>query len=183
MCVCNGVASTYLTVLVGTTGIWYAGPVSTHAQLIEQFYTSFAAQDAEGMIACYHPEVHFTDPVFVDLDAQQAAGMWRMLCSRAQDFSLEHSAVNVDGDRGSAHWEARYVFSGTGRRVHNVIDAEFRFADGKIIDHRDHFDFYRWSRQALGPAGIVLGWTPLVRKKVRAQARAGLDAFLADNGA
>ena len=161
-----------------SAAICYARAVSTHAELIDRFYAAFAAQDAEAMIACYHPEVRFSDPVFPDLDAREAAGMWRMLCKRAKDFSLEHSDVKAEGDRGSAHWEARYVFSATGRQVHNVIDAEFRFADGKIIDHRDRFDFYRWSRQALGPAGLLLGWTPVVRNKVRAQARAGLDAFL-----
>ncbi|PRP93214.1 SnoaL-like domain protein [Enhygromyxa salina] len=150
----------------------------THTELIERFYTSFAKGDAEGMIACYHPELRFSDPVFVDLDAREAAGMWRMLCARAQDFSLEFSAVEAEGDRGSAHWEARYLFSATGRQVHNVIDAELRFADGKIIEHRDHFDFYRWSRQALGLPGWLLGWTPMLRSKVRGQARKGLERYL-----
>src|SRR5512147_829288 len=105
-----------------------------HAQLIEQFYGAFAKRDAEGMIACYHAQVRFSDPVFVDLDAREVAGMWRMLCERAQQFALEFSDVRAEGDSGSAHWEARYLFSATGRSVHNVIDAEFRFADGKIIE-------------------------------------------------
>jgi ketosteroid isomerase-like protein len=152
--------------------------MSNHAEIIEQFYGAFARRDAEGMIACYHPRVRFSDPVFVDLDARETAGMWRMLCERAQQFSLEFSDVRAEGDSGSAHWEARYLFSATGRAVHNVIDAEFRFADGKIIEHLDHFDFYRWARQALGISGVLLGWTPLVRNKVRAQARKGLEHFL-----
>jgi ketosteroid isomerase-like protein len=152
--------------------------MSNHAQLIEQFYSAFAKRDAEGMIACYHARVRFSDPVFVDLDAREAAGMWRMLCERAQEFSLEFSDVRAEGESGSAHWEARYLFSATGRAVHNVIDAEFRFADGKIIEHRDRFDFYRWARQALGTTGVLLGWTPLVRNKVRGQARKGLEHYL-----
>jgi ketosteroid isomerase-like protein len=152
--------------------------MSNHAQLIEQFYRSFAKRDAEGMIACYHPQVRFSDPVFVDLDAREAAGMWRMLCERAQDFALEFSDVRAEGESGSAHWEARYLFSATSRAVHNVIDAEFRFADGKILEHRDRFDFYRWARQALGTTGVLLGWTPLVRNKVRGQARKGLEHYL-----
>jgi ketosteroid isomerase-like protein len=49
--------------------------VSTPAEIIEQFYTAFAKQDAEAMLACYHPEVTFSDPVFVDLDAREAGGM------------------------------------------------------------------------------------------------------------
>jgi ketosteroid isomerase-like protein len=152
--------------------------VSTPAEIIEQFYTAFAKQDAEAMIACYHPKVTFSDPVFVDLDAREACGMWRMLCERAQEFSLEFSNVEANGEAGSAHWEARYLFSATGRHVHNVIDAKFRFADGKIIEHRDHFDFYRWSRQALGVPGLLLGWSPLIRNKVRGQARKGLELYL-----
>lgn len=153
--------------------------MSTHAELIERFYTAFAERDAEAMIACYHPQLRFSDPVFVDLDAREAAGMWRMLCERATDFSLEFSDVQAEGDTGSAHWQARYLFSATGRMVHNIIDAEFRFADGKIIEHRDRFDFYRWSRQALGAPGLLLGWTSMIKNKVRGQARAGLDKYLA----
>ncbi|PRQ09249.1 nuclear transport factor 2 family protein [Enhygromyxa salina] len=150
----------------------------TPAETIEQFYTAFAKQDADAMVACYHPNVSFSDPVFVDLDAREACGMWRMLCERAQDFSLEFSNVSADGERGSAHWEARYVFTTTGRRVHNVIDATFRFADGKIIEHRDQFDFYSWSRQALGMPGLLLGWSGVIRNKVRGQARKGLESYL-----
>lgn len=150
-----------------------------HAELIERFYTAFATRDAESMIACYHPQVRFGDPVFGDLDAREVSGMWRMLCERAQEFSLEFSDVSVDGDVGSAHWEARYLFSATGRRVHNVIDASIRFANDKIIEHRDVFNFYRWSRQALGLPGILLGWTSAVHNKVRGQARSGLDEYLA----
>jgi ketosteroid isomerase-like protein len=152
--------------------------MSNHAQLIEQFYSAFAKRDAEGMIACYHAQVRFSDPVFVDLDAREVAGMWRMLCERAQQFSLEFSDVRAEGESGSAHWEARYLFSTTGRSVHNVIDATFRFADGKIIEHRDVFDFHRWSKQALGITGLLLGWTPLLRNKVRGQARKGLEHYL-----
>ncbi|KGS11492.1 ketosteroid isomerase, partial [Pseudomonas coronafaciens] len=53
----------------------------------------------------------------------------------------------------------------------------FVFRDGKICEHRDHFDMWRWSRQALGVKGLLLGWTPLVRNAVRAQALKGLKAF------
>ncbi|MDB5894551.1 MAG: snoaL-like protein, partial [Rhodoferax sp.] len=36
-----------------------------------------------------------------------------------------------------------------------------------------------WSRQALGAPGMLLGWTPMLRNKVRAQAAANLRKFLA----
>jgi len=75
-----------------------------------------------------------------------------------------------------------YRFSPTGRIVHNVIDAQFEFDRFALITrHVDRFDFWRWSRQALGTPGWLLGWTPLLRNKVRAQAAANLAAYLARN--
>ena len=53
----------------------------------------------------------------------------------------------------------------------------FRFQDGKIIRHRDRFDFWRWSRMALGPAGLILGWSPMLKNKVRRQAAKSLARY------
>ena len=50
--------------------------------------------------------------------------------------------------------------------VINDIIAEFKIKDGKIIKHQDKFDFYKWSRQALGFPGLFLGWTPFLKNKV-----------------
>jgi hypothetical protein len=74
---------------------------------------------------------------------------------------------------------ATYLFSQTGNVVVNDIQARFVFRDGKICEHHDRFDLWAWSRQALGFKGLLLGWTPLVRNAVRAQALKGLKAFQA----
>lgn len=76
-----------------------------------------------------------------------------------------------------AHWEARYDFTATGRKVHNIIDATFEFADGKIIRHRDHFDLHRWAGMALGLKGKLLGWAPPVQNAIRKMAVKGLDQY------
>lgn len=55
--------------------------------------------------------------------------------------------------------------------------ATFRFADGLIAEHRDAFSFHRWARQALGPVGLLLGWTPILRAVVRRKAGARLREF------
>jgi ketosteroid isomerase-like protein len=149
-----------------------------HAQLIERFYRAFAARDAEAMIACYAPDVRFSDPVFVDLTAAEARGMWRMLTERAKDLRVEPSGIEADERGGSAHWDAFYTFSATGRSVENNIEARFVFRDGLIAQHVDDFDLWRWSRQALGPVGALLGWSPLLRAKIRKNARAGLAAYM-----
>ena len=151
-------------------------------ELIQRFYAAFAQLDGETMAACYAPGAHFSDPVFTDLRAEEPGAMWRMLTGRATDLEVKLAEHEADEERGSAHWLADYTFS-TGRRVHNDIRAEFRFQDGLIAEHRDSFSFYAWARQALGPAGLALGWTPILRGKVKREARAGLDEFLAQANA
>jgi ketosteroid isomerase-like protein len=154
-----------------------------NAALIHRFYDSFAALDAAGMQACYHPEVVFSDPAFGELRGAEAGAMWAMLCARATDLQVSATDVEADDRRGRAHWEARYTFGQTGRPVHNRIDAEFEFRDGLIIRHTDTFDFYAWTRQALGPAGLLLGWTPVVQNRVRSMARAGLEKYMRETAA
>jgi ketosteroid isomerase-like protein len=147
--------------------------------LIERFYEAFARLDAETMAACYADDVIFSDPAFGELRGDEARDMWRMLTQRAQAFSLTFSDVDANDQAGSARWVARYLFSQTGRTVENRIEARFVFRDGLIVEHHDRFDLWRWSRQALGLKGALLGWTPLVQRAIRAQARKGLDAYRA----
>jgi ketosteroid isomerase-like protein len=147
-------------------------------ELIERFYAAFARCDGDAMAACYAPAAHFSDPVFTDLRDREPGGMWRMLTSRATDLEITLVEHEADDDHGSAHWLADYTFR-TGRKVHNDVRAEFRFEHGLIVEHRDSFSFYAWARQALGPVGLALGWTPIVRAKVQREGRAGLDEFLA----
>lgn len=105
--------------------------------------------------------------------------MWRMLCERAKDFELTHQTPVADDRGGSVVWKARYTFSATGRKVSNDVTGRFTFAGDKIATHHDDFSFWKWSRQALGASGLLLGWTPLVRGKVRQRAAAGLAEYSA----
>ena len=67
-----------------------------------------------------------------------------------------------------------------GRMVLNQIDAQFTFNEaGLIVKHHDSFNFWTWSRQALGTPGLLMGWTPFLRAKVQATANEGLQKFLA----
>lgn len=150
-------------------------------QLIHTFYQAFKKLDAEGMAACYHDNVEFSDPAFPDLKGDMAGNMWRMLCSQAQNFELTYSEVSADDMTGSAYWEAKYDFSRTGRSVHNKIQASFVFEKGKIIQHVDSFDFWRWSKMALGLAGLLLGWTPMLKNKVSTMANANLAKYCQKN--
>ena len=145
--------------------------------LVRDFYAAFARRDAEAMARCYHPEALFSDPVFPRLRGAEACDMWRMLLARASD--LEVALDDATGESGSARaqWTARYTFSRTGRPVVNRVRALFAFRDGLISRHYDHFSFWRWASQALGPAGALLGWSLPLKWKVRRDAQRALERF------
>lgn len=147
-------------------------------RLIRCFYESFARHDADAMTACYHDRVEFSDPAFGRLQGADAKNMWRMLIARAKgELQVEFKNVSANEKTGAADWQAEYVFSQTGRFVSNRIHAEFEFEDAKIIRHRDSFDLWKWSRQALGTPGILLGWSSLLQNKIRRNARLALREY------
>jgi len=149
-----------------------------HQQLVEKFYTCFGRRDWQGMIACYHPSVFFYDPVFENLEAPEVKAMWEMLCRNETDLSLTFSNIEADDEYGTCTWTATYTFSKTGRKVVNVIKAHFKFHENSIIEHMDAFDLWKWSRQALGVQGLLLGWSPVVQNKIRAMAKRNLEKFM-----
>lgn len=153
-----------------------------HAELLHSFYAAFQRRDYRAMGACYTPDAEFHDPVFTHLAGWRVRAMWRMLCERATNLRIEADNVRASAEGGTAHWEAWYTFSQTGRSVHNRVEASFLFQDGKIRRHTDVFDLYAWTRQALGVKGLLLGWTPPVQRAIRAQASRALDAFIEKHG-
>jgi len=152
---------------------------SSESALINRFYTAFQQRDYATMQACYHPEASFYDPVFQSLNCREVRAMWQMLTTSARDFRLTFSEVNAAANRGSCLWHAHYTFTRTGRPVHNIVRSTFTFRDGLIYNQVDRFSFWRWSRQALGLSGLLLGWSPIVKKKVRTTAQQGLARFMA----
>ena len=151
----------------------------SHEKVIRDFYHAFANKDAEAMARCYHPEIIFSDPAFPMLRGAEATAMWAMLTRRAKgNFEIVLVSASADAEGGRAQWDAKYTFSQTGNRVHNKISAVFAFRDGKIIRHVDRFSFWRWSSQALGTMGKLLGWSWPLKAMVRRKAKASLEAFM-----
>lgn len=90
--------------------------------------------------ALYAEDVHFQDPtqerqgITAYLAAQQG------LIQRCDDTSLLAGAIAVDGDTAFVEWDMglkikgiEFIYPGTSRLRIN--------AEGKIVDHRDYFDF------------------------------------------
>ena len=150
----------------------------SNEETVKNFYQAFQKKDLAGIAECYHPDIFFSDPVFQNLKGEQVNGMWQMLVGRSKDMVMTYSNIQANDQTGSGNWEATYTFSQTGRKVHNVISSAFRFKDGKIIEHRDTFDLWKWSGMALGLRGTLLGWTPFVQNTIRANAIKALNYFL-----
>ncbi|MBF4490979.1 nuclear transport factor 2 family protein [Flavobacterium sp. JLP] len=152
--------------------------MNANENLIAKFYTAFANGDAKTMSECYHPKIHFIDPAFGLLKEDQVSKMWEMLILRSKgNLKLEFSDIKADEFTGSAKWVATYIFTKTNRNVINRISAEFVFQDGLIIKHTDNFDVWKWSKQAFGLTGYLLGWTGFFHKKIQEQALLSLKKF------
>ena len=152
--------------------------MNPNENLITKFYTAFANADYKTMSECYHPKIHFIDPAFGLLKEEQVSAMWQMLLLKSKgNLKIEFSNVKADDFTGSANWVATYNFSKTNRNVINKISAEFIFQDGLIIKHTDNFDVWKWSKQAFGIKGLLLGWTGFFQDKVKEQALLSLKKF------
>lgn len=153
--------------------------MNANEELIHTFYTHFQNKNIAGMQDCYSDQATFSDAVFTNLNATEVRAMWEMLIKSGKDMQVTFSNVTGNEQGGTAHWDASYTFSATGNKVLNRIDASFTIENGKITRHTDHFNFYTWSKQALGTTGLLLGWTSFLKNKVKAQARKKLDTYLA----
>jgi len=57
------------------------------------------------------------------------------------------------------------------------VQASFQFKDDKIIQHKDHFDLWKWTQQALGPAGYLLGWSSFMKNKIQKSTNKMVDDY------
>jgi ketosteroid isomerase-like protein len=148
-------------------------------EIIQRFYTAFQKLDYKAMQDCYSQDIIFNDPVFGVLQGDEARAMWEMLCKQATNFSLTFSDIRLlDQEYATCNWTATYTFSKTGRPVVNNVKAHMRIQDNKITEHTDQFSLNKWCRQALGIAGMLLGWSSLLQNKIRKQARGSLRKFM-----
>jgi ketosteroid isomerase-like protein len=148
-------------------------------QLINKFYSSFQQLDYDGMNSCYSDDIIFFDPVFGLIQGDAVRSMWEMLCKNAKDFSLTYgNIIHLDEEYSTCDWVATYTFSKTGKKVVNKIRANMKFYNGKIIEHSDAFSLHRWSAQALGFSGWLLGWNKFFQRKIKNTAKKNLLKFM-----
>ncbi len=153
--------------------------MANNEELINKFYTAFNKLDAAGMNSCYSDDIIFFDPVFGLLRGNEARSMWAMLCKNAKDFSLNYgNIIHLDEEFSTCDWVATYTFSKTGKKVINKVRANMKFAEGKIIEHSDAFSLHKWSAQALGFSGWLLGWNKFFQNKIKNGAKKNLLKYM-----
>lgn len=153
--------------------------MNPNEELVNKFYTAFQQLDFETMNSCYSEDITFYDPAFGLLRGNEARSMWEMLCRNAKDFSLTYgNIIHLDDEYSTCDWVATYTFSKTGKKVVNRIRANMKFANGKIIEHSDAFSLHKWSAQALGFTGWLLGWNRFFQRKIQNGARKNLLKFM-----
>ena len=152
--------------------------MTPNEKTLVKFYTALANADASTICECYHPDIEFRDPAFGLLKEKDVCQMWKMLIEKSKgNLKIEFSDVKADEYIGSAKWIATYNFSKTNRKVVNVIRAQFQFKDGLIKKHTDDFDIWKWSKQAFGITGHLLGWTRFFQQKIQHQALLSLKKY------
>ena len=152
--------------------------MNANEKTLIKFYTAFANADASTMCECYHSKIEFRDPAFGLLKEKDVCQMWKMLIEKSKgNIKIEFSDIKADEYVGSAQWIATYNFSKTNRKVVNVIRAQFQFKDGLIKKHTDDFDIWKWSKQAFGITGYLLGWTGFFQHKIQQQALLSLKKY------
>ncbi len=151
-------------------------------RLVERFFTAFQKLDAKGMNVCYSNDIVFYDPMFELLRGDEAKAMWEMLCKNTKDFSLQFDTIkNLDDGYYTCNWTATYMFSKTGRKVVNMCKAHMKIENGFITEHSDGWSLLKWSSQAFGFKGRLLGWAGLFRRKLKNTAKRNLMYYIENN--
>lgn len=150
-------------------------------QLIHTFYKAFQKKDFAQMQNCYAKKAEFEDPAFGKLNVMQTKAMWHMLCKRGLDLVITYEIIAVKENEVRAKWIAEYTFQTYQTHVRNEVSSRFILENNKIISQKDSFNFWKWSRQALGFTGVYLGWTPLLRRTVKKNALISLATFMEKN--
>lgn len=115
------------------------------------------------MASLYAADAVFEDEIF-RVEGSDIGKMWTGLLANAKGFSASYTVARASAESGTVETTARYLFRG--RAVANVVLSEIEIVDGKIVRHRDRFDFPRWAAQALGKPGRLFGRYAWFRRRV-----------------
>ncbi len=150
---------------------------TSNYQLLLTFFTAFAKKDLDAMLDCYHKNVVYDDVSFGKQQQEKAKAVWRFLIKNVGEKAvITFSNIQTSATSGQANGTITYYFGK--RKITNEITATFHFQDGKIIYHKDEYNLWKWSQQAFGFVGYLIGWSLAFRWLIRWQMQRSLQAFI-----
>lgn len=109
----------------------------------------------------YAEDVHFQDPTQERQGIKAYIEAQEDLIRRCEDVVLTPAAVAIEGDAAFIEWEMglkikgiEFIYPGTTRLTLN--------SEGKVIDHRDYFDFVG---PTFGPVPVLGGFVRWLYKR------------------
>lgn len=156
--------------------------------VVDRFFEAFSASDWQTMARCYHDKASFSDPVYPDLREERIVYMWHQLLSAAEtsnlnsgrkkslslnNLKLEYRVLFGDERKAQVLWTASYRYGN--RSVSNEVLSTLAIWDDKIVRQVDEYNFWRWSRQALGLTGLAFGTMPWYQRSVQRSAQSRLE--------
>jgi SnoaL-like domain len=156
--------------------------------VVGRFFEAFAASDWQTMARCYHDKASFSDPVYPDLREERIVYMWHQLLggietskskrgskksSSLNNLKLEYRVLFGDERKAQVQWTATYLYEK--RSVSNQVLSTLAIWDDKIVRQVDEYNFWRWSRQALGLTGLAFGAMPWYQRSVQRSAQSRLE--------
>ncbi len=147
----------------------------------KKYYDYFSLKDATSLNSLYSDLATFKDPVFGSLNSAETRAMWSMLLGRAENLSCSHRILNESGELVEGEMLVEYEFGKKKRKVLNHILTRFVIRDGKILDQKDRFNFWRWCTMAFGTVGFAIGWIPFFREKIKKKAQDSLKLYIQKN--
>jgi len=119
-------------------------------------YGAPAPTEAEWQ-AAYAPDVHFQDPTQEHHGLEAYIRAQEGLLKRCDGVYLKAGAIAMAGDTAFVEWEMglkikgiEFIYPGTTRLRFN--------SDGKIVDHRDYFDFVGPTFEPVPVVGGFVRW-------------------------
>jgi len=101
-----------------------------------------------------------------------------LLSKSGANTKINFSVLDSQDEHKRVNWTAEYLFGKSNRKVVNHIQGRYKFEDGKIIEHIDSFDMWKWSSQALGISGSLLGWSSFMKNKIQKTTNKQLDRYM-----
>lgn len=145
----------------------------TASAVVNRFFESYQRSDWQSMARCYHDKASFSDPIYPDLREENIVYLWFSRLSKHQSIDLQYRVVFADERKAQVEWTAISPFNGKAVKIEGL--STFALWDETIVRHVDEFSFVKWSRQAQGLKGWLLGGSRFYQARVQRSARSQLE--------